>query len=141
MRMICNYEEITALIQGGRAFVGEGFDAPSSALGPSEEDREAVVAFLPLLSRDLDFDTLAEQASAETAVEHIVRHLREVMEDRVRVTHPAAEEAVAAYFDFAHALSVQAKLQEIGDEMRALEEVLTASLAGPDLSPAYPVSD
>jgi hypothetical protein len=142
MRLVCNYEEITVLIQGGQALLGEEVEALFSSTAPSSaEVREVVGSFLPLLSQDLDFDTLAEQESAENAVVCIVGHLREVMENRVRATHPADEEAVAAYFDFAHALSVQARLQEMGDEMRALEEILAGSPLDSDRFPALPVTD
>ena len=40
-------------------------------------------------------------------------------------THAAGEEAVAAYFDFAHALTVAHRLEELADEMTALVELVT----------------
>jgi hypothetical protein len=125
MILACNYEEVTALSHGARALLGESFTESYSAVAAPTEAREAVEAILPLLTGDLSFSTLAEQQVAEMAVDSIVEHLRETMEVNVAATHPAAEEAVAAYFEFAHALSVLSRLQELGAEMRALLEVMT----------------
>jgi hypothetical protein len=125
MILACNYEEVTALSHGARALLGESFTEPHSPVAAPTEAREAVEAILPRLTGYLSFTTLADQQVAELAVNSIVEHLREAMEVNVGVTHPAAEEAVAAYFDFAHALSVLFRLRELGAEMRALLEVMT----------------
>jgi hypothetical protein len=47
------------------------------------------------------------------------------MEATVVATHAAGEEAVAAYFDFAHALTVAHRIEELSDEMSALIELVT----------------
>ncbi len=46
------------------------------------------------------------------------------MQTAVAATHPASEGAVAAYFEFAHAYAVLAKLQEMDEEMRAMVELV-----------------
>jgi hypothetical protein len=125
MILACNYEEVTALSHGARSILEESFAGPPSPVAAPTEAREAVEAFIPRLTGDLSFTTLAEQQVAEHAVDSIVEHLRESMEVEVVTTHPAAETAVAAYFDFAHALAVLARLREMGAEMRALVEVMT----------------
>jgi hypothetical protein len=125
MVLACNYEEVTALSHGARALLEESVGDAHSPVAAPTEAREAVEAILPRLTGDLAFTTLAEQQVAELAVDAIVAHLHEAMEVHVVATHPAAEEAVAAYFDFAHALSVLARLQDLGAEMRALVEVMT----------------
>ena len=84
---------------------------------------------LTRLSGDLSLSTLAEQMEVEHAVQAIVRHLRSEMELYVLSVHPAAEASVAAYFDFAHALSVLGRIRETGEEMRLMVEVMTGTPA------------
>ena len=89
------------------------------------EEREQVAALMPLLGGDFSVNTLAEQGSLLHAVTIIVEMLRVEMESMVATNHPAHEIAVAAYFDFAHAFSVQTRLNQVGLEMEALVELVT----------------
>lgn len=120
----CNYEEITALTAGGRSLLEEEAETLAYVLAP-EESRARVEALLPRLSGDLSFGTLAEVRAVAMAVDAIVEHLRAEMEAVVVATHAADEGAVAAYFDFAHALSVAYRLQEMEVEMEAVAELVT----------------
>lgn len=124
MILTCNYEEVTALTHGARAFLGDDFLESRPVAAPSQE-RGDVEDLLPRLTGDLTFNTLAEQREAERGVRVVVDHLQVTMEEMVVATHPAAEEAVAAYFDYAHALSVLGRLRELGAEMEAMVEVVT----------------
>ena len=56
-------------------------------------------------------------------------------------THPADEGAVVAYFDFAHALSVQSRLAEVGREMEALIELVTGGPATDRLASEFVFPD
>ena len=47
------------------------------------------------------------------------------MDTVVGETHPAHEGAVAAYFDYAHCLSVLQRLFEMGSKMEVMIEVTT----------------
>ncbi len=128
MILTCNYEELTAVRFGARAFLEE---QPSSGrIAAPSATRVAVEALVDRLRGDLSLSTLADQAEVETALRAVVKHLRAEMYLRVLATHPAAEVSVAAYFDFAHALSVLGRVEEIGEEMSALIEVMTG--ASPD---------
>lgn len=124
MILACNFEEVTALTHGAQTVLTETTEEGSRIAAPSAA-RGAVEALLPRLTGDLSVRTLADQRRIEQAVETIVMRLRQDMQSEVLHTHPAAEEAVAAYFDFAHALAVLGRLQELGREMRALIEVMT----------------
>jgi hypothetical protein len=119
-----SYEEVQALRQGARSFLSEGAGGPCAVAAPPGA-RAEVAALEERLVGDLDVATLAQQRVVATAVSAIVECLRIEMETAVGETHPAHEGAVAAYFDYAHALSVLSRLREMGSEMEALIEVVT----------------
>ena len=120
----CNFEELTALKAGARQVL-DGYAPEHGIIAAPPEEREQVAALLPRLSGDFSVTTLAEQRSLLHAVAIIVGILRIEMESVVTANHPAHEVAVSAYFDFAHAFSVQARLYEVGLEMEALVELVT----------------
>ena len=126
MILHCNYEELGALKQGARALLGESLGGEAPVAAPPEGCEE-VSALLPLLTGDLTIDTLAEQRLVTSAISFIVDHLKEEMDSSVTCTHPADETAVSSYFLYAHALAVQARLGEMGEEMEALIEVMTGA--------------
>lgn len=129
MILRCNYEEVRALASGGASLLQGEAPSHASVLAPAES-RARVEALLPRLVGDLSVATLAEARGIQAAVSAIVEHLRVEMEAAVVATHAADEIAVAAYFDFAHALSVARRLDEIATEMEALIELVTG--ASPD---------
>jgi len=119
----CNFEELTALKAGARQVL-DGYAPEHGVVAAPPEEREQVAALVPLLGGDFSGTTLAEQRSLFQAVSIIVEILRIDMESMVTADHPAHESAVAAYFDFAHAFSVRARLHEVGLEMEALVELV-----------------
>lgn len=128
MILHCNYEEVRALASGGRSLLEGESESASYVLAP-EESRARVEALLPRLVGDLSFASLAEVWGTTLAVDAIVDHLRAEMEATVVATHAADEQAVAAYFDFAHALSVSHRIHEMATEMEALIELVTGEPA------------
>ena len=120
----CNFEELTALKAGARLILEEHAPEQGIVAAPPEA-KERVAALMPALDGDLSITTLAEQRVLLHAVTAIVELHRIEMESTVITTHPANEGAVAAYFDFAHALSVQSRLADLGREMEALIELVT----------------
>ena len=144
MILTCNYEELQALKHGADLLLQVGFlreAPPADELGPVE--RMQIEQLRARLGGDLSVQTLGEQVELYSAVSRIVAALREEMDARVLVSHPADEGAVASYFDFAHALSVLGRLDEIGRAMRSMLEIvavdgdsddeqLAAELAFPD---------
>lgn len=125
MILTVNYEEMMALRAGARAVLGGGPTRAVAVAAPPED--RAVVEALPPLDGNLSVSTLAEVEPLEAGVEAIVQALRVEMEERIVATHPASEGAVASYFDYAHALAVLARIQEMREEMEALIEVVTGS--------------
>lgn len=134
MILRCNYEEVRALAAGGRSLLGGG-PYSSAPVTASAETRARVEALLPHLVGDVSVESLAQAIWMELAVEDIVEHLREEMEAAVLATHAADEAAVAAYFDFAHALSVAQRFREMIEEMEAVVELVTG--APPDVETAH----
>jgi hypothetical protein len=131
MILTCNYEEITAVGYGARAYL----DDKSTGGQPAAADpaiRRAVESLLDRLGASVSLRTLSEQQEVEEALCAVVEYLRAEVDLRVLMAHPAAEESVVAYFDFAHALSVLGRAREIGEEMAAMVEVMTG--APPDES-------
>ena len=119
----CNFEELTALKAGARQILN-GYALERGVVAAPPEEREQVAALLPRLNGDWSVQTLAEQKALRSAVAAIVEILRVEMETAVTTTHPAHEGAVSAYFDFAHAFSVLSRLEEVGQEMVALIELV-----------------
>jgi len=121
MILYINYEEVRALQLGARSFLGDDTHGMCAvAAAPAEAS-----ALEERLAGDLDVDTLADQRALVLALSPIVECLRVEMETLVGDTHPAHESAVAAYFDYAHSLSVLQRLREMGSEMEAMIEVMT----------------
>ncbi len=121
-----NYEEISALSHGARGYLEETSGVEGGVVAPPVE-RRTIELFLDQLDGDLSVLTLEDQREMERAVGAIVEHLRSEVDLQVTIAHPAAEEAVAAYFDFAHALSVLSRLRDMGEEMHAVVEVISGA--------------
>lgn len=126
MILRCNYEEVRALASGGRSLLEGEAVAVAPVMAPSE-GRARVEALVPHLVGDISLESLAQARGVKLAVEAIVEHLRAEMEAAVVATHAADEIAVAAYFDFAHALSVAQRLRDMIGEMEAMVELVTGA--------------
>ena len=125
MILTCNYEELAAIRAGANAYL-EG-EVPGGAVAAPSTTRAAVGSLRDKLTSSISVSTLSEQSVLQIAVGAIVEHLGSEMELLVLTAHPAAEQSVAAYFDFAHALSVLGRVEAIGHEMGVLIEVMTGS--------------
>ncbi len=123
MILRCNYEELNALKAGARQVLGAPEGSQAAVAAPAEE-RVLVAGLLPRLVGDISVLTLGEVELLIQSVTAIVERLRVEMQTAVAVTHPASEGAVAAYFEFAHAYAVLAKLEEMDEEMRAMVELV-----------------
>jgi hypothetical protein len=122
----CNYEELRALRSGGRSLLEGDAEELSYVLAPPEH-RARVEALLPRLDGDVSVTTLAELRGVTLAVHAILQYLRAEMDAAVIATHAADELAVAAYFDFAHVLTVLHRLHDLASEMEAMIEVVTGA--------------
>jgi hypothetical protein len=120
-----NYEELRALAAGAEMLLSRwDRSSPGPVAAPAGALSE-VELLRPRLTGALSIDTLAEQRSVRGAVALICDGLHDLMEAKVLEYHPAHEEAVALYFDYAHAFSVLNRVDEIGAEMSAMIELIT----------------
>lgn len=140
MILYCNYEEISALRSGARALL-EGRPEDPCVVAAPPASRVQVEALLPRLRGDLSIDTLADQERVEVAVGTIVECLRAEMKAAVLSYHPAHETAVAAYFEYAHAVSVLERIVEVGEEMAALIELVTGETPTRELAESFQFPD
>lgn len=131
-----NFEELTALRSGARVLLDREDEGEGFVLAPCEE-RSRVEALLPQLEGDLSVSTLHEVRVVQSGVQTIVEGLRLEMEVAVVAMHAADEGAVAAYFDFAHALTVAHRVDEMASEMEALIELVTGAPATDETSRSF----
>jgi hypothetical protein len=119
-----SFEELSALsaeaerVLAANAAAGHGIAAPPQFIAEVEH-------FAQLLVGDVHVETLQQQRSMNRVVEFLLERCRGRMERMVIEQHPAAEGAVAAYFDYAHVLSARHRLDAIGTEMAALVDLMT----------------
>lgn len=135
-----NYEEIQALKAGARAYLGDPVVSSAAVLAPSEA-RAQVEALLPRLVGDISLPTLSEVRAFRSAVAAVVDSLRAQMESRVVSTHAADEDAVSAYFDFAHGLTVLHRIDELAGEMEAMIELVTGERATEETARTFQFPD
>jgi hypothetical protein len=122
----CNFEELRALAAGVELFLTENHESQGYVVAPSEAATD-VQHLQPRLTSSLSIHTLAEQRSVRKAVAAVCDELHERLEEKVIQFHPAHEEAVSLYFDYAHVFAVLKRLDEMGAEMTAMIEVMTGA--------------
>lgn len=122
MILRCNFEELAALRSGAREYL-----TAVTAVGrtPEASAHDALEELLQRLGGDIGIDTLDEQQRVERAVEQILACARERMDAMVLEQYVGAEDAVNAYFDYAHVLTVHDRVSRMGQEMTAMIELMT----------------
>ncbi|NJD09283.1 MAG: hypothetical protein FIB01_02185 [Gemmatimonadetes bacterium] len=128
MILHCDFEELAALAAAtGRTLEAAGHQPAVTAPPQAIVELEAL---LPRLVGDIAIDTLAEQSSLRRAIAFLTDELRARLDRIILEQHPAAEDAVLAYFEYARVLTVLERLDRIGHDMAALVELLTGEPAG-----------
>lgn len=140
MILYCTFEELSAISAGGERVLAEAGSGASIVTAPPEVVAD-VEALLPRLVGDVSVATLAEQQSIARAVTFIVAELKQRLDSQIIDTHAADEYAVGAYFDYAHALSVQERVNRMGTEMAAMIEVLTGGPPTPEMVRSFTLPD
>ena len=139
MILTCNYEELSALRSGARAFLD--VEVPTGPVAAPSATRVAVQSLLKRIDGTFSLSTLADVRDFERGVRAVVEHLRAEVDLLVLATHPAAEQSVAAYFEFAHALSVLGRVGDVRQEMHAIIEVVTGEPADEETTRSFVFPD
>lgn len=125
MILSCNFEELRALASGAELLLAAEQRRGGGAVAAPSEALVRVGTLRDELDAPLDVPTLADQRVLHEALELISSHLRARMENTLIEFHPGHETAIHLYFDYGHSLGVLARLERIGDEMRAIIELMT----------------
>lgn len=126
MILRCNFEELTALRTAVARVLEDAGPGELSIASPTES-LHAIEELEPRLVGDLDVDSLADQRAIQRAIQTLLADVRVHMDREVLAGHPAAESAVAVYFEYAHILTVAERVRRIGTEMEALIELMTGA--------------
>lgn len=115
MILHCDYEELKALQSAAEALVADARRGRHPADGAARAEE-----LLPRLTGDVSVETLEDQRVLRGAVAVLVDDLHERMDRKILEFHPAHEEAVLLYFDYAHSRTVLHRLDAMGAEMEAI---------------------
>jgi hypothetical protein len=140
MNLHCNFEELTALASTAeRVLLAHGHGDVSVAAPPlALADLEALA---PRLAGEIAIPTLHAQRSVQRALEFALDELRARMDFLILQQHAAAEDAVGAYFDYAHVLAVLDRTRRIGGEMTMLIELMTGRPPDQDTARSFSFPD
>jgi len=127
----CSFEELTALTAGAHHTLARGARSRGGVAAPPRAGKD-IEALLPRLTGDLSIQTIAEQQSVERAVARVLEELRERVDATILEQHVGAEDAVVAYFDYAHVLTLHDRLRRLGREMAAIIELVTGRPPTPE---------
>lgn len=128
MILHCDYEELRALQSAAEAVLADAHRGVRAA-GVGAEGVARTEELLPRLQGDVSVETLEEQRTLRTAVSTLVDHLHDRLDRTIIEFHPAHEEAVNLYFDYAHSRTVLHRLDEMGAEMEAIINVIGGNAA------------
>ncbi|HSJ08677.1 MAG TPA: hypothetical protein VK928_02160 [Longimicrobiales bacterium] len=124
MILFLSFEELSALGASAEQVLAAGSVAGHGIVAPPQFLAE-VENFAQRLTGDIAVENIDDQRTMERVVDHLVASCRVRMDDMILMQHAAAESAVAAYFEYAHVLTVARRLRGIGLEMAALVELMT----------------
>ncbi len=123
MILHCNFEELRALSSAIELMATDAGRFGAAVAAPPEGVAK-VEQLLPRLTGDVSIESLDDQRRVREAVGILVSDLHRRMDDKVLEFHPAHEEAVALYFDYAHGRTVLHRLDRMGAQMEAIIDLI-----------------
>lgn len=140
MNLHCNFEELTALASTAERVLMAHGAAETAVVAPPRAlaDLEALA---PRIAGEIAIPTLYAQRSVQRALEFVLEEARARMDAIVLEQHPAAEDAVGAYFEYGHILAILDRTRRIGLEMSILIELMTGNPPDDEIARSFSFPD
>jgi hypothetical protein len=126
--LYCTFEELAASSAGGHRLLDQASAGDHPVIAPPEAHVD-LDFMLPQLTGDIDVPTLHDQRRLRRALAYLVADLYLRMDALIIDQHPAAEDTVLAYFDYAHVRGMLDRVERMGAEMEAIIELATGAPA------------
>jgi hypothetical protein len=134
--LYCNFEELAATTAGANRLLSAASAGDHPVIAPPQASAD-LEYLLPLLTGDVHVATLNNQRRIQRALAYLLADLSIRMDEAIVEHHPAAEDAVLAYFDYAHVLSMLDRIKRMGSEMNAIIELATGAPADDDVARTF----
>jgi hypothetical protein len=131
--LYCSFEELAAATAGGHRLLNAATATDHPVIAPPEAQAD-LEFLLPLLTGDVEIATLHEQRRMRRALAYLNADLAARMDFLIISQHPAAEDTVLAYFDYAHVRGMLDRVEAIGIEMEAIIELATGAVPDDDVA-------
>jgi hypothetical protein len=125
-----SFEELAALSASAESLLAAAALVEHGIVAPSTHVLDEIEHFAGQLNGDIVIASLDDHARMHAVVRHLLAECKLRMHEAVLLQHAAAESAVAAYFSYAHVLTVENRLERIGEEMTALAQLMTGEEPG-----------
>jgi hypothetical protein len=138
MILHCTFEELSAINAGAERVLesaGEGGVVAPPEIVPDIE------SLLPRFVGDLTIETLTDVATIIRVIEYIMDEARQRTDQFIIDQHPAAEDAINSYFEYAHMLTFLDRARRADSEMRALIDLMTGEPASEAVSYRFTFED
>lgn len=121
---------------GGHRLVDAAGGGDHAVIAPPQPLAD-LEALLPRLNGDIEITSLVEQRAMHRALAYLLADLSIRLDTAIVEQHPAAEDAVLAYFDYAHVKGVLFRLERLGAQMEAIIEVATGTVADDETAATF----
>lgn len=122
MILRCTFEELSAVKAAAARVIG---GAGSGGIAAPPDVIADVEALLGRMDGDVSVRTLADVRGIARTTEFILEETRSRTDDFILAQHPAAEDAVTSYFEYAYILTFMDRVRRLDAEMCALIELMT----------------
>ena len=126
MILHCTFEELASATAGANRLLETAAATEHVVIAPPQAHAD-LEYLLPLLTGDIDVMTMHSQRRIQRALAYLLADLSVRMDEAIIAQHAAAEDAVLAYFDYAHIRSMLDRVERMGAGMEAIIELATGA--------------